>query len=139
MGTLFEQSPRNWCKRDSSSIVLNEIKLMHDLALKTGKTYGEVLETCKMLEMRRKNDLYVSNGDNFDEQMAGFGKLLKHFNETFRRAFAVNSANSSPSALEAIAMSLGYESHSAIAEAISSIAENIACGIDRYMDNQFND
>ena len=35
------------------------------------------MQAAKILEMKRKNDLYVNNGDAFDEQLAGFGEILK--------------------------------------------------------------
>jgi hypothetical protein len=138
MGTLFNQAPRNYDRKESSKIILDEIDMIKDMSLKTGLTVSEVIETCKMLELRRKNNLYVMNGDAFDEQIAGIGELIKEFVETFRVAFAVSTINDSPSALEAIAMSLGYDNPCAIAGAIEQLSENIASGIDRYMDNQFD-
>jgi len=46
-------------------------------------TYNQVIETCKLLELRRKNKLYIKNADAHDEQMAGFGELFKIFNDIF--------------------------------------------------------
>ncbi|MCO5250721.1 MAG: hypothetical protein M9949_04780 [Candidatus Kapabacteria bacterium] len=81
MGTLFEQKPRNYHSCDKIEDVISEIEALKDIQKKTGLTYDQVLETCKMLELRRKNTLYVENGDTFDEQMGGFGELFKDFNE----------------------------------------------------------
>ena len=41
---------------------------------------NEVIHAVEVLELRRKNDLYVANGDTFDEQMAGLGNLLQDLN-----------------------------------------------------------
>jgi len=97
MGTLFNQSPRFNHRRDDDDAVSNQVRLIQRVANKTGQSYKEVLETCKMLEMSRQNDLYVNNGDAFDEQMAGFGELIKE-------AFVLGMDY--PSALEKIAMVL---------------------------------
>jgi len=40
-----------------------------------------VVDTYKMLELRRKNNMYLDNEDTFDEQMEGFGNLIKEFIE----------------------------------------------------------
>lgn len=77
MGTLFNQSVRNgfYCY-DVESITF-EIGKIERIVEKTGFTIPQVIEVCKMLEMRRQNDLYKANGDIFDEQMAGFGEIAR--------------------------------------------------------------
>lgn len=139
MGTLFNQSPRNYDRQESSKIISNEIDMIKDISIKTGITVSEVIETCKMLEMRRKNNLYVHNGDAFDEQIAGIGELIVEFIESFKKAFAVDPIDDSPSALQSIAMSLGYEYPCAIANAISDFSEDVTFKIDEYMEKRFDD
>jgi len=125
MGTLTEQTPRKYARHESTKIILNEIDKIKAISLQTGLTVSEVINTCKMLEMRRKNNLYVMNGDAFDEQMAGIGKLFEEFLQYFKIAFAVSPTGHECSALEAIAMTLGHKNSSPIADAIDKIADAI--------------
>ncbi|MEI6328218.1 MAG: hypothetical protein WCP16_03225 [Pseudanabaena sp. ELA645] len=79
MGTLFNQSPRNYREYNE-----NEIQEFLETILKLSQKYkiptNEVIHAVEVLEIRRKNDLYVANGDIFDEQMAGLGNLLQDLN-----------------------------------------------------------
>jgi hypothetical protein len=81
MGTLFNQLPRNYYRVESEEDIISEIEQFKEIQKKTGITYENVIETCKMLELRRQNNLYADNGDAFDEQMGGFGELLKNYLE----------------------------------------------------------
>jgi hypothetical protein len=79
MGTLFDQPPRNWCddfnihgEIDEIENIINETHL--DL------TFSDVVSLLTMLQLRRRNNLYVNNGDTFDEQMEGIGELLQKLN-----------------------------------------------------------
>ena len=78
MGTLFHQPERPYFDVRSEKLddFLAEAKI---LARKHGITVGDVIEAKKALEMERRNDLYVKNGDAFDEQIAGIGELLGEF------------------------------------------------------------
>lgn len=77
MGTLFNQSPR--LEREYYELgSINDIK---ELAEKTNLSFDQVVNALHFLELRRKNDLYVSNGDIHDEQMAGIGLLLQQLIE----------------------------------------------------------
>jgi hypothetical protein len=131
MGTLFNQSPRDWHRQDRAKSIISDIDYLKEIQAKTGLSYDQVISTCNMLELRRKNDLYVANGDAFDEQMAGFGELLKEFIEAFKKAYNVSLHDDYPSALEAIAMTLGYEHPSAIGLAIEYASDNICTKIDQ--------
>ena len=81
MGTLFNQPPRQFLDVDES-----KVEHFLETVLKLSKKYNiptqEVIYSIEVLELRRKNDLYVRNGDTFDEQMAGFGDLLKDLNKS---------------------------------------------------------
>lgn len=84
MGTLFKQSERNSFKV-SKSDAENFLKEAIDLAKKHKVEVSDVIEIFKILELKRKNDLYHWNGDTFDEQMAGIGELLKEANGILRK------------------------------------------------------
>lgn len=88
MGTLMDQSPRKYCTVDKNNIA-NFINMCCNIAEKEGVDIDVVLESAKILEMGRRNDLYVKNGDAFDEQMAGFGEILKELVGTLD---SINSA-----------------------------------------------
>lgn len=76
MGTLFNQQPRK-------SFVVEEsdcdffLSSVVRLSQKFKMTTAEILEAYKILEMERKNNLFVWDGDAFDEQLAGFGELIQ--------------------------------------------------------------
>jgi hypothetical protein len=79
MGTLFNQSPRNYREYNE-----NKIEEFLETVLSLSQKYkiptNEVIHAVEVLEIRRRNDLYVANGDTFDEQMAGLGNLLQDLN-----------------------------------------------------------
>ena len=79
MGTLFNRKPRGY--RDCDE---NKIREFIETVLKLSKEYkiptNEVIHAVEVLELRRQNDLYVDNGDTFDEQMTGFGSLIQDLN-----------------------------------------------------------
>lgn len=125
MGTLFNQSPRNYDRCESSKKIVSEIEMIQNISSKTGLTVDQVINTCTMLEMRRKNNLYVMNGDAFDEQISGIGKLMEDFIQAFKAAFVVTDLNDRPTALEAIAMTLGYDNPCPIADSIDCVANQL--------------
>lgn len=76
MGTLHTQPPRNYqhvCIEDVGGF-LNEVS---GLVKKHKVSMADVIEAHKVLELKRRNDLYVANGDIYDEQMAGIGKEIQ--------------------------------------------------------------
>lgn len=76
MGTLYDQDPRDYRRIDE-----NYIDSFLGMAVKMSKKHkisvAEVISAASALELRRKNDLAVDNGNIFDEQMAGIGHILK--------------------------------------------------------------
>ena len=76
MGTLFHQIDRNEFKVSKNSVEKLLTDALH-IATKHQVSVNTVIEVYNVLEIRRKNNLYLWNGDNFDEQMAGFGKILQ--------------------------------------------------------------
>jgi hypothetical protein len=75
MGTLFDQDPRDYRRIDE-----NYIDAFLGMAVKMSKkhnvTVADVIAAANVLELKRKNDLTVDNGNIFDEQMAGIGHIL---------------------------------------------------------------
>lgn len=74
MGTLFEQPARKDGREDINGLVFDVISIV-----KEGFDENQAIEILKIAEMRRKNNLYQMNGDIHDEQLSGFGDLLKEF------------------------------------------------------------
>lgn len=75
MGTLFDQDPRDYRRIDE-----DYIEAFLGMAVKMSKKHkisvAEVIAAADVLELRRKNDLAVDNGNILDEQMAGIGHIL---------------------------------------------------------------
>lgn len=81
MGTLFDQPPRNYRSVKRSDIE-DFLKEVIDISKKLKLDVPIVLEAYKIKEMERRNDLYVANGDTFDEQMSGLGRILEELNDS---------------------------------------------------------
>ncbi|MBD2043479.1 hypothetical protein [Microcoleus sp. FACHB-672] len=81
MGTLFDQPERNHRRVTDSELdafLSDAVKL----AKKHSINVAEVIKAKGVLELERRNDLYVNNGDSFDEQMSGFGEILQEMVST---------------------------------------------------------
>ncbi len=76
MGTLFSQQERNFRSVSNESL---DGFLSHaaKLAKKHSVTVSDVIAAATLLQLERKNDLYVANGDIHDEHMAGIGEILQ--------------------------------------------------------------
>lgn len=74
--TSFYQPPR-----DPYSVSTREIErflvTIQDLSTRYDMPPETVIEAIKVLEMRRSNDAYVENGNNFDSHIQGIGELLQ--------------------------------------------------------------
>src|SRR5271168_4511092 len=70
MSTLFEQPPR---RRDE--VEISELDEFLTTALELAKKHkidiSDVIAASRVLQLKRAANLYVANGDAFDEQMAG--------------------------------------------------------------------
>lgn len=75
MGTLFDQPVRKRHQIDSEEL-LYEIETIKYVAKKSRLDIDKVIDIYKAASINRFIDCYVSNGDVFDEQMAGFGEIL---------------------------------------------------------------
>lgn len=76
MGTLFNQ-PERKLFRVSTDHLDSFLKDITSLSKKHGIPVSDAIAAARVLELERQNDLYVSNGDIFDEQIAGIGELLE--------------------------------------------------------------
>ena len=83
MGTLYSQEPRKYWNITTSNAnsFFEEIK---ELSKKHKMTTSEIIDGLQVLELRRKNDLYVSNGDIHDEQIAGIGQEFQEIASSLR-------------------------------------------------------
>ena len=79
MGTLYNQPPRNYFDIDLK-YVKSACEELKKIAKETGLSVSDVIEVYKIETQNRSINCYVSNGDIWDEQMAGFGELFKAFN-----------------------------------------------------------
>ena len=76
MGTLLDQPSRNKMPTDLST-VQEFIADVNEICKKTGWSKDEVLKAFEIQERERTNNLYVANGNIFDEQMSGIGYILQ--------------------------------------------------------------
>ena len=79
MGTLFNQPERCWHQVDNDDVIeFIQQAINSDLIENPDHfTLEEVIAIWNLLERRRENDLKVENQDVLDEQLAGFGKILR--------------------------------------------------------------
>ena len=75
MGTLQDQQPRNYYR-----VTGPEINLLISEILTTAEnfdiTFDQALNIYNLAEKRRRNDLFVANGDIWDEQIGGIGDIF---------------------------------------------------------------
>ena len=76
MGTLFNQPPRE-LKGTSHEDLQSFLGMIKQISSKTSLSVENVLEAYRVKELERQNDLYVHNGNILDEQLSGFGELIK--------------------------------------------------------------
>ena len=79
MGKLGAQPAREYHRvtTEATDAFLSECII---LAQKYDIELRDVFQAYAILEHRRQNTLYVSNGDNTDEQTGGFGELFHQLN-----------------------------------------------------------
>ena len=76
MGTLSNQPPRNY-----RNVELEDLDDFLSTAVEISKKHkisvSDVIAASRVPQLKRANDLYVANGDAFDEQIAGIGELVE--------------------------------------------------------------
>ena len=75
MGTLQSQPARNY-RHMGMTEVMSEIKDIQSVAKNANVTFDQALRVFELLELRRRNSLFVDNGNIWDEQIAGIGQIL---------------------------------------------------------------
>jgi len=75
MGTLLEQKPRNFRKVETKDVE-ERLKEFISIAKSHKVSLSDVINTAKIMEQERSNDLFAANGDIHDEQMMGIGEIL---------------------------------------------------------------
>lgn len=80
MGTLLNKPKRQFNEVFSFDVksIASDIKTD---AREAGLELKDVIEVLKVLELRRLNKFLVDNGNTFDEQMSGLGKILDRLTE----------------------------------------------------------
>jgi len=80
MGTLFSQNPREFIP-----VTNGELDAFLSSAVQLAKKHkislSDVIAAKDVLESERRNNLSVRDGDIRDEQLAGFGQLIKEGND----------------------------------------------------------
>jgi hypothetical protein len=78
MGTIHSQGVRERYNRNAKEF----IDKIQDLSNSTHLTFDQILKVFEVMEMKRANDMYVSNGDAHDEQMSGIADCLDKIAES---------------------------------------------------------
>jgi len=81
MGTLHNQP-----ERDYMYVSLEQLSGYLEDIVRLAKEHSmrpvEVLAAAQLLELKRRNDLFVRNGDIWDEQISGIGTALDRIAES---------------------------------------------------------
>ncbi len=76
MGTLYDQPNRDYREVEAESDLEIVLKEMIRLSKEHGVSVADVIATANVMELKRRNNLFVDNGNIFDEQIAGIGQTL---------------------------------------------------------------
>lgn len=76
MGTLFSQPPRDY-KSVTEYKLLGIAEACEMLVKRKGVSFDQALQIYEIAEIARRNDLFATNGDIWDEQIAGIGQILE--------------------------------------------------------------
>lgn len=79
MGTLYNQTERNYHPA-SFNYVRSSCEELKKIAKEMNISIADVIEIYKIEVMDRATTCKVDDGDRKDEQLAGFGELLREFN-----------------------------------------------------------
>lgn len=88
MGTLFNQSERNYRYVDFK-IVRSSCEEIKKIAKELNMNVADVIEIYKAEIQDRAISNRVDDGDRKDEQLAGFGELLKSLTESVEKAVEI--------------------------------------------------
>lgn len=82
MGTLAQ--PIRKQKEVTEETVMQLITEINDVARIKEIDFNTTLRVYELAEQRRKNDLYVANGDIHDEQLFAFGNILDNLKDAIQ-------------------------------------------------------
>jgi hypothetical protein len=80
MGTLFDQKPRWWLEVEDK-LLESSLSTAIQLAKKYKVSPSDVIALIQALELRRRNNLFIHNGDAWDEQIGGLGEIFQRLTE----------------------------------------------------------
>lgn len=83
MGTLLEQPVRKRCDVDKNSL-LSTIDMLKSVSKDSKVDLTTVVYIYHANVIDRFTDCYVNNGDAFDEQMSGIGKILGEISDSIK-------------------------------------------------------
>ncbi|MDD3686863.1 MAG: hypothetical protein PHE56_08870 [Bacteroidales bacterium] len=86
MGTIFHQPERDYNKVTKDQIIKRILEIQN-ISKETKLNIDQVIKIYEIEQLNRYNDLYVSNGDIFDEQMSGIAFLIQKFAKTIITQF----------------------------------------------------
>ncbi len=81
MGTLTDQPPRKYRFPESEEVGIM-VRQVKELSKKENISFDQALRIFELLEQERSNTLSVDNGDIWDEQIGGIGKILEKIAES---------------------------------------------------------
>ncbi len=84
MGTLGNQ-PKRPHKKITPDHLEDFLNWLEEIAKKRGISLSDAIQAAKVLEMRRRNDLFVTHGDYLDEQAGGFGDIARELVDAIKR------------------------------------------------------
>ena len=76
MGTLHSQPERDF-KRVTQFDIEEKILRIQAVSKVTGISFDQALRVWELQEQIRRNDLFVANGDIWDEQIGGIGDAIE--------------------------------------------------------------
>lgn len=88
MGTLFKQPNREY-----KPIGKEEMEDLYQMVIEFSEekelSFEQALKIVEILEKEKATNAYITDRDVHDEQMAGFGILLKDFNENIQEIIKI--------------------------------------------------
>lgn len=83
MGTLFDQPTRLRCDIDENSL-LSTIDMLKSVSEECELDFKTVVDIYHAEVLNRFNACYLNNGEAFDEQMSGIGRILADISESIK-------------------------------------------------------
>ena len=78
MGTLFDQAPRKRFYFDYKEVLLMT-ELIKGVMKESGFEFDQVMRVYEYMQKDRELNISIDGGDTRDEQLAGFGQMLREY------------------------------------------------------------